>query len=102
MVQELIDQGKNVTVVPRATHKTADFIIDGVTTELKTLTQAGTNTLKNSIEKAAQQGQSILIDARNVNYSSADALDHIKRAEGNIGSLKGRITVLTKDGAVHR
>lgn len=58
----------------RATGKTADFIINGAVTELKTLQAAGPNTLKNAIESASQQGQHILIDARNVMVNQQDAI----------------------------
>ncbi|HEU4713033.1 MAG TPA: discoidin domain-containing protein [Pyrinomonadaceae bacterium] len=100
MVQELLASGKNVQIIARGAGKTADFVIDGAVTELKTLTAAGTNTLKNAIQNASKQGQHILVDARNVGIDPADALQQILRAEGNIGGLQGRVTVLTKGGTV--
>ncbi|NEQ42463.1 MAG: hypothetical protein F6K00_02430 [Leptolyngbya sp. SIOISBB] len=57
MVQELLEKGRNVEIVPRSNVKTPDFRIDGVPTELKTLTGEGRNTLKNAIQKAAEQGR---------------------------------------------
>ena len=69
-------------------------------TELKTLTTAGKNTLKNAIENAALQGKKIIIDARNVAVTPEAAAAEIGRAHGNIGGLKGRVTVLTTGGAV--
>jgi len=100
MVQELLAQGKTVQIIPRATGKTADFIINGAVTELKTLQAAGPNTLKNAIESASQQGQHILVDARNVMITQQDAILQIVRAQGNIGGLQGRVTVLTRYGTV--
>ena len=100
MVEELLAEGRNVTIIPRATGKTADFIIDGVVTELKTLQAAGPNTLKNALETASQQGQQILIDARKVSMTPAEAATQIQRAQGNVGGLQGRVTVLTAGGAV--
>jgi Contact-dependent growth inhibition CdiA C-terminal domain len=105
MVQELLNQGKDVELIPRGTTKTPDFKIDGISTELKTLENAGTNTLKNNIQKAAEQGQQILIDARNVEITAENARQQILRAQGNLskngkGTLEGRVTVLTKDGIV--
>jgi RHS repeat-associated protein len=100
MVQELLAQGKSVQIIPRATGKTADFLINGVNTELKTLTAAGPNTLKNAVETASKQGQQILIDARNVPINPQEALQQIQRAQGNIGGLQGRITVLTSSGTI--
>lgn len=99
-VQELLAQGKTVQIIPRAAGKTADFIIDGVITELKTLQGVGPNTVKNAIETASRQGNHILIDARNISLTSAEAAQQIHRAQGNIGGLQGRVTVLTRDGTV--
>jgi len=98
MVQELLAAGKNVQIIPRATGKTADFVIDGAVTELKTLTVAGPNTLKNAVEAASKQGPHILVDARNVGIGPQDALQQVLRPQGNIGGLQGRVTVLTGGG----
>jgi hypothetical protein len=101
VAQELIAQGHKVSVISRSSTKTADFLVDGIKTELKTLQSAGTNTLKNAIQTAAKQSdQNILIDARNVDISAGEANSEILRAQGNVGNLSGRVTVLTKDGAV--
>lgn len=99
-IEELISLGKNVEVIPRGAEKTADFLVNGISTELKTLTSAGNNTLKNAIETAAQQGKQIVIDARNVNISANQASIQIMRAQGNVGGLSGRVTVLTSEGTV--
>ncbi|WNZ26900.1 hypothetical protein HJG54_34245 [Leptolyngbya sp. NK1-12] len=93
-------KGKAVEIVPRGSSKTPDFRINGVPTELKTLTSAGPNTLKNAIQKAAQQGEQILVDARNVPISAENARLQILRAQGNIGGLEGRVTVLTTEETV--
>ena len=105
MVEELLNQGKNVELVPRGSTKTPDFLVDGVPTELKTLESAGKNTLKNAIQKASEQGQQVLVDARNVPITAENAHQQILRAQGNLtksgkSSLSGRVTVLTKDGPV--
>ncbi|MBD3557542.1 hypothetical protein H6S82_01495, partial [Planktothrix sp. FACHB-1355] len=100
MVSELLAQGKNVSIVPRSAIKTPDFLVNGVSTELKTLTSAGTNTLKNAIQKATKQGQQILVDARNVNISPEDAMKQILRVEGNGYVVKGRVTIFTNGGTV--
>jgi hypothetical protein len=86
-VNELLSQGKNVEIIPRGAGKTADFLVNGVNTELKTLTAAGHNTLKNAIEEASEQDRQIIIDARNVNITPQDALSQIQRAQGNVGRL---------------
>lgn len=102
IVKELESQGHKVVPIPRGAGKTADFMVDGVETEFKHLTSAGPNTLKNAIQSAAgQTNGNILIDARDVNISAADVKQQILRAEGNVGSLSGRVTVLTSNGTVN-
>jgi RHS repeat-associated protein len=101
IVAELTAQGDTVVPIARGAGKTADFLVNGVETELKTLDSAGTNTLKNAIQSAAKQtNQNILIDARNVGINSSDVVSQIQRAQGNVGNLSGRVTVLTQDGVV--
>lgn len=100
ILEELIAAGKTVEVIPTAEGRTADFLVNGVPTELKTLTAAGPTTLKNAVQNAAKQGEQILIDARNVNMTPQEALGQIQRAQGNIGGLQGRVTVLTKGGTI--
>jgi len=56
--------------------------------------------LKNAIEAASEQGDQILINARNVALDPIEAAQQIQRAQGNIGGLQGRVTVLTKGGTV--
>ncbi|HWD92252.1 MAG TPA: RHS repeat-associated core domain-containing protein [Verrucomicrobiae bacterium] len=99
--QEQLAAGNNVEIVPTSNVPTPDFKINGVETELKTVNNLGPNTVKNFIESAAEQtSQQIVIDARNVNVSPADAAEQIQRAQGNIGGLQGRVTVLTSKGPV--
>lgn len=105
IVQELLDSGRDVELVPRSNTQTPDFLIDGVPTELKTLERAGRNTLKNAIQSASSQGDQILIDARNVPITSENAMMQIQRAQGSLlndgrPSLNGRVTVLTQEGSV--
>jgi hypothetical protein len=97
----MIASGHQVVALPtNSVSKMADFVVDGVTTEYKGLTGSGATTVKNAIEKAAQQGKDIVIDARRVAISAQNALQQIQRAQGNVGGLQGRVTVLTKDGPV--
>jgi hypothetical protein len=96
---ELRAAGKTVDHLPRvAGEKSADLLVDGIKTEVKTLEQMGPNTMKNAIETAAKQGENIIIDARNTDYTLDQAANQVARAQGNIGGLEGRITILTKDG----
>ena len=80
--------------------KNRDFLINDIKTGLKIFTGAGPNALKNAIESAALQGNQILIDARNVAITPESAAAQIQRAQGNIGGLQGRVTVLTSSGPV--
>ena len=99
--EEMIAAGHKVVALPtNSVTKMADFVIDGIVTEYKGLTGAGPTTVKNAIEKAAQQGKDIVIDARRVAISAQSALQQIQRAQGNVGGLQGRVTVLTKEGPV--
>jgi hypothetical protein len=80
--------------------KTADFLVDGVKTEIKILDpgEVGINTIKNRIEKAALQGKNIIIDAQATDVTAEQAANEIARAQGNIGGLARRVLVYTKDG----
>jgi RHS repeat-associated protein len=80
--------------------KNADALVNGVTTEFKTVTAAGPNTLKNQIQDGLKQGQNVVIDARATSITKAEAMQQIKRAEGNVGSVQGRVTIYTKEGKV--
>jgi len=95
-------EAETVTAITASnTAKTADALIDGaVKAEFKTIEQLGPSTVKTAIENAAQQGERIIIDARNVPLSKAQAAVEIERAQGNIGGLEGRVTVITQEGPV--
>ena len=99
--EEMIAEGHQVVALPtNSVTKVADFVVDGITTEYKGLTGSGPLTVKNAIETAAEQGKDIVIDARRVAISAQSALQQIQRAQGNIGGLQGRVTVLTQEGPV--
>ena len=52
-----------MSIVPRGSGKTLDFLVDGIPTELKTITRLAVNTVKNALQTASRQGEQILIDA---------------------------------------
>lgn len=60
--------------------------------------ERGATTIKNAIERAAKQGENIIIDAQSTNLTAEQAANQIARAQGNIGGLQGRVLVYTKDG----
>ena len=80
--------------------KSADFLVNGVKTEIKILQagEGGPTTIKTAIEAAAKQGKDIIIDAQSTNLTAEQAANQIARAQGNIGGLAGRVLVYTKDG----
>jgi RHS repeat-associated protein len=101
MMKELREAGYEVEQLPQVPGQSnADFLVNGVKTELKTLEGEGPTTLKNAIQRGAKQGDQILIDARGTNLTPAQAANQIARAQGNVGGLSGRVTVLTKEGVV--
>jgi len=61
MVNDLLNQGKNVEIIPRSNTqgiKTADFKVNGVLTELKTLNGTSLNTPVTRIQDGFKQGAS--------------------------------------------
>ena len=98
----LVAQGKKVDAISRGPHKSADFLVDGVSTELKMPTSAGPTTIKNAIQRAVRQGKNIIIDVRKLPVTPDEAAAQIVRAEGNIGGLKGRAKPLHTSGRLER
>jgi hypothetical protein len=93
-------QSESMVHPPVGAGKSADFLVDGVKTELKILEagEGGPTTIKNAIEGAAKQGKNIIVDAQGTNLTAEQAANQIARAQGNIGGLQGRVLVYTKDG----
>jgi hypothetical protein len=78
--------------------KNTDALVNGAVTEFKTVTTAGTNTLKNQIQDGLKQAPNVVIDVRKTAISRAEALQQIQRVEGKVGSLQGKVTVITNEG----
>lgn len=74
VVNDLLSSGKNVQIIPRSNVQgvaTPDFIVNGVKTELKTLTGTSLNTPVTRIQDGFKQGaQSVIIDGRNAGLTS--------------------------------
>ena len=111
-VAELIASGKNVELIPTSTARTADFFIDGVQYELKTLSGVAATTsdklsgaIASRIMDARGQSGNIIIDARNQSGMTTDIAERgIFRALGNderVGSKIQSVTVITHDGTVY-
>ncbi len=77
-----------------------DALVNGVKTEFKTVTVAGPNTLKNQIQDGLKQAPNVVVDVRGTSITKAQALQQVQRVEGNMGSVQGRVTILTNEGAV--
>jgi RHS repeat-associated protein len=80
--------------------KNPDALVNGVKTEFKTVTVAGPNTLKNQIQDGLKQAPNVVVDARGTSMTKAQAMQQIQRVEGNMGSVQGRVTILTNEGTV--
>ncbi|GLC30970.1 hypothetical protein [Clostridium omnivorum] len=82
VVNDLLSSGKNVEIIPRSAAqgvKTPDFLINGVKTELKTLTGTSLNTPVTRIQEAFKQGaEAVIIDGRGVGITAEPSQYHIK------------------------
>lgn len=106
---EQVAAGHDVEIVPRGAGRTPDFTIDGVRTELKTLSGAEARTadrlsaaVSSRIMDARGQSGAIVVDARGQRgMTQAIAARGVRRAVGADNLSGGRIrsiTVLAPDG----
>ncbi len=101
VVNELINQGKSVEIIPRGSLKTPDFIVDGVKVELKTLQSTNINTAITRIQDGFRQGaQKVILDLRNTEFNSKQIGEIIDRAKGTYssGNLPGSVEIITNEG----
>lgn len=71
-----------VEFLPRANGKSADFIIDGVTWELKSPQGKGKNNIERQLKYASKQSMNIIIDAN--------------RSKLHLNKIKGILTIQLK------
>ena len=107
MVEDLLNSGKNVEIIPRSNipnEKTPDFLVDGVKTELKTLNGTSLNTPVTRIQDGFEQGaQTVIIDGRKTGLTLEQANTVINRALGKYGgNLPGKIEIWTNEGIIRR
>ena len=107
MVEDLLNSGKNVEIIPRSNipnEKTPDFLVDGVKTELKTLNGTSLNTPVTRIQDGFEQGaQTVIIDGRKTGLTLEQANTVISRALGKYGgNLPGKIEIWTNEGIIRR
>ena len=90
MVEDLLNSGKNVEIIPRSNipnDKTPDFFVNGVKTELKTLNGTSLNTPVTRIQDGFEQGAQTVIN----------------RALGKYGgTLPGGVEIWTNEGILRR
>lgn len=110
-VQESLDRGHDVEIVPTGPNRTPDFKIDGALTELKTVSgvqkqtaDALSSALANRIMNGRGQAENIVVDARDQPGMTEEvARRGIRRAFGADNATGGKIqtiTVLTPEGVV--
>ena len=107
MVDDLLNAGNNVEIIPRSNipgNKTRDFLVNGVKTELKTLTGESLNTPVTRIQDGFNQGaEVVIIDGRKTGLTLNDANTVIERALGKYGGeLPGKVQIWTKEGIIGR
>ena len=107
MVNDLLNAGNNVEIIPRSNipgNKTPDFLVNGIKTELKTLTGTSLNTPVTRIQDGFKQGAEIvMIDGRNAGLTLNDANTVIERALGKYGGeLPGIVEIWTTEGVIRR
>ena len=103
MVNDLLTQGNNIQLVPRAaTGRSFDFLVNGVSTELKTLMNPNVNTGITRIQQGfAQNNPSVvIIDARGTGLTISQANEMVMRAAGTFPNrtLPGQVQVWTDSG----
>jgi filamentous hemagglutinin len=110
-INEMVAGGRTVEIIPTGASRTADFLIDGVRHELKTLSGVVNQTsdglssaLSNRIMNGRGQSGNIIVDARTQPGMTAEIAERgIIRAFGkdNITGAKiQNITVITPEGTV--
>ena len=101
IAQKLAAEGKDVEVLAATgIGRTADFVVNGVKTELKTLEGVGgvatSGTVKSAIGRALGQSGNIIIDASSVKLTAAEAERGAARAFG-AGSRLQSVRIIGKD-----
>ena len=106
MVEDLLNQGKNVEIIPRSDLpgvKTPDFRVDGILTELKSLNGTSLNTPVTRIQEGFKQGaQTVIIDGRSSGLTADQANTVIIRINGVYNnSVPGKIEIWTIEGVIY-
>jgi hypothetical protein len=88
MAQRLAGEGDSVEALQESADKTADFLVDGVKTELKTVKNVTTpdvsKALSSTILRAGKQGEHVILDVRMQPGATQDVAEQaVRRAYGN-------------------
>lgn len=93
----MLNAGNDVEIIPRSNipgNKTPDFLVNGVKTDLKTLTGKSLYTPVTRIQDGFKQGaEAVIIDGRNTDLTLNDANTVIERALGKYGKLPGKVQI---------
>ena len=106
IAQKLVSYGNNIKAIERSGEKTPDFYLNGVKTELKTLSSAASTDLSSSVRNTIREGRSqsgnILVDGTDqIGLTLEIARRGIGRAYGADPSGRiSRVTILTPEGAL--
>jgi filamentous hemagglutinin len=111
-VKEMVAGGKTVEIIPTGAGRTADFFMDGVKYELKSMFNVVNQTsdglskaLSSTIMNARGQSGNIIIDARGQAGMTAKIAERgVKRAfsrDNDTGSKIQNVTVITPEGTVY-
>jgi hypothetical protein len=106
IIDDLVAKGNTVEVVPRSNVqgvKTYDVKVNGVATELKTLTNPNTGTGAKRIYEGFQQGaDTVIIDGRQAGLTSQQAQEILSRASGKYTNkqIPGNVQIWTNDGII--
>jgi hypothetical protein len=107
VVDELLHQGRDIEIIPRSIDQgvpTPDFKVDGIPTELKTITGTSLNTPVTKIQKGFKQGKNVILDARqNSAITKKEAENIFNRIDGIYkDGIPGEIEIWTIDGIIRR
>ena len=89
----------SVEFLPRTNGKTADFIIDGVTWELKSPTGTGKHNIKRQLQYAKHQSVNVIIDANRSKLHKDKIRREVEYQFGIVKSVK-RLLFISKDKKV--
>lgn len=102
--RDLAQRGFHVRIIPRRRDKrTPDFLVDGVTIELKTLQSFGRRTLEKRLKDSLPQKPDVtIIDCRNVEANLESVRRQIRAVEVSKNvSLEGKVIVCPTDRSMY-